>query len=91
MVALLIPGAFDEFVHAVFVITEVWLLSDNSAISDCLMMFCPVILQRNHMVRVGSDVRRLLKRSMEMWKLNSFEALLCEAECCAAQQATKIE
>ena len=57
MVVLLIPGALDGFVHAVFVITEVWLLSDNSAISDCLMMFCPVILQRNHMVRVGSDVR----------------------------------
>ena len=44
-----------------FVTTEVRLLSDNSAISDCLMMFCQVILQRNHMVRVGSDVRRLVK------------------------------
>ena len=37
--------------------TEVRLLTDNSATSDCLMMFCPVVLQRNHMVRVGSDVR----------------------------------
>ena len=37
------------------------------------------------MVRVGSDVRRLLKGCMEMWKSNSFEALLCKAECCAAQ------
>ena len=37
------------------------------------------------MVRVGSDVRRLLKRRMEMWKTNSFEALLCKAERCAAQ------
>ena len=36
--------------------TEVWLLTDNSAISDHLMIFCPVILQRNHMVRVGSDL-----------------------------------
>ena len=40
-----------------FVTTEVRLLSDNSAVSDGLMMFCKVILQRNHMVRVGSDVR----------------------------------
>ena len=65
--------------------TEVRLLTVNSAISDHLMMFCPEILQRNHMVRVGSDVRGLLKRRMEMWKSNSFEALLCEAEHCAAQ------
>ena len=65
--------------------TEVRLLTDNSTISDRLMMFCLVILQRNHMVRVGSDVHRLLKRCMEMWKSKSFEALLCEAECCAAQ------
>ena len=43
------------------------------------------MLQRNHMVRIGSDVHPLLKRRMEMWKANSFEALLCEAEQCAAQ------
>ena len=42
------------------------------------------------MVRVGSDVHRLLKRRMEMWKSNSFEALLCEAERCATQ-ATQTE
>ena len=48
--------------------SEVRLLIDNSAVSDRLMMYCPVMLQRNHMVRVGSDVRRLLKRRMEMWK-----------------------
>ena len=37
--------------------SEVRLLIDNSAVSDHLIMFCPVMLQRNHMVRVGSDVR----------------------------------
>ena len=65
--------------------TEVQLLTGNSAVSDHLMMLCPVILQRKHMVRLGSDVRRLLKRRMEMWKSKSFEALFCEAERCAAQ------
>ena len=65
--------------------SEVRLLIDNSVVSDHLLMFCPVMLQRNHMVRVGSDVRQLLKRRMEMWKTNSFEALLCEAEQWAAQ------
>ena len=56
-----IPGGAvgREFVD--LLTTEVRLLTDNSAISDRLMMFFPVILQRNHMVRVGSDVRRLLK------------------------------
>ena len=48
--------------------SEVRLLIDNSAFSDRLMMFCLVMLLRNHMVRVGSDVRRLLKLRMEMWK-----------------------
>ena len=65
--------------------SEVQLLIDSSAVSDRLMMLFPVMLQRNHMVRVGSDVRRLLKRRIEMWKTNSFKALLCEAEWCAAQ------
>ena len=37
--------------------TEVQLLTDNSAVSDRLMMLCPVILQRKHMARLGSDVR----------------------------------
>ena len=41
--------------------TGVQLLTDNSPVSYRLMMFCPVILQRNHMVRDGSDVHRLLK------------------------------
>ena len=67
----------SEFVD--LLTTGVQLLTDNSAVSDCLMMFCPVILQRNYMVRVGSDVHQLLKRHMEMWKSNSFKALLCEA------------
>ena len=51
-----LPGGAvgSEFVD--LLTTEVWLLTDNSAISDRLMMFCLVILQRNHMVRVGSDV-----------------------------------
>ena len=37
------------------------------------------------MVRVGSDVRCLLRRHMQLWKSDNFETLLCEAERCAAQ------
>ena len=52
-----LPGGAvgHEFVD--LLTTEVRLLTDNSAVFDRLMMFCPVILQRNHMMRVGSDVR----------------------------------
>ena len=80
-----LPGGAMGLEFVDLFITDVWLLTDNSAGFDHLMMFCPGILQRNHMVRVGSDVCQLLKRHMEMQKLNSFKALLCEAECCAAQ------
>ena len=65
------------------------MLIDNSAVSDRLMMSCPVMLQRNHMVRVGSDMCQLLKQRMEMWTTNSFEALLCEGERCAAQYSSR--
>ena len=35
-----------EFVD--LITTEVQLLTDSSAVSNCLMMFCPVILQNNY-------------------------------------------
>ena len=79
-----LPGGAVRCESVDLLTTEVWLLTDNSAVSDRLMMFFLAILQRNHFVRVGSDVRQLLKRRIEMGKSNSFEALLSEAERCAA-------
>ena len=39
----------------------------------------------NFMVKVASDIQCLLKRRMEIWKLNNFKALLSKAECRDAQ------
>ena len=56
-----LPGGTvgSEFVD--LLTTEVQLFTDNSTVSDHLMMLCLLTLQRNHMVRVGSDVHQLLK------------------------------
>ena len=45
---------------------EICMLTKNTTVSDRLMMLCPVVLQRNCMVRVGSDVRCLLRRRMQL-------------------------
>ena len=47
----------------------VQLLIENSAVSNHLIMFFLVILQRTHLVKVGSDVYQFLERRMEMSQL----------------------
>ena len=70
------PGGVVGHKFVDLLTTEVRLLIDNSAVSDRLMMFCPVMLQRIPMVKVGPDEFQLLKWRMEMSKAHSFEAFL---------------
>ena len=48
--------------------TEVRLLTDNYAVSDCLMTYCPVTLHRNYMVRV---VLMCVDFSRDVWRCGS--------------------
>ena len=57
---------------------EVALLSNGSFISERLIVLLGVILQRDTMVIKGTDIRRLLKRRMEMWRLEHYDELLFE-------------
>ena len=70
-----------EFVN--LLTNEVSMLSRGEAISERLIVFCGVVLQRDSMVNKGMDIRRLLKRRMDAWKQNRFDELVYELERCA--------
>ena len=65
-----------EFVN--LLTNEVSMLSRGEAISERLFVFCGVVLQRDSMVKKGTDIRRLLKRRMDSWKQNRFDELVYE-------------
>ena len=67
---------------------EVALVSNGSFISERLIVLLEVILQRDTMVVKGTDIRRLLKRRMEMWRLEHYDELLFEFERCAKKWAS---
>ena len=45
-------------------------------------MFGKLILQKDKNIRKSPDIKRLLKRRMQMWRDNLFEQLILEAELC---------
>ena len=57
---------------------EVTLLSRDEAKSEHLIMCMNVMLQRDVMIHRAADIRRLLKRHMEMWRENRFDELTCK-------------
>ena len=50
--------------------------------SERLMVFLAVILQRNHMVQKGKDIRRVLERRLTMWTNEEFDYLVEETVKC---------
>ena len=50
--------------------------------SECVLVFCPVMLQRDRFVRKGCDICRLLERRMKLWHDEQYDVLLQEAVCC---------
>jgi len=62
----------DELLH---------LVSGNYT-SECVVVFCFVMLQRDHIVQKGCDICHLIDRCMTQWREGLFDVLLQEATCC---------
>ena len=61
---------------------EIRHLSRGNYPSDRLIVFSSVVLQRDKLVRTGTDIRRTLNRRMSMWEENKFDLLVQEAIRC---------
>ena len=64
---------------------EVSKLANGEFRSERLVVFMSVLLQRDPLVKKGADVRRLLRRRMDLWRESQVTELLCEAERCSQQ------
>ena len=60
-------------------------LASSEVKSERVIVFTVVMLQRDAMVKKGTDVRRLLKRRMDAWRAGQIDELMFEAERCAQQ------
>ena len=50
--------------------------------SEKVIVFCSVMLQRDCLIRKGTDIYQLPERCMAMWQNGQFDALLQEARHC---------
>ena len=61
---------------------EVCSLSRRAFKSERLIVFLSVMLQRDIMVKKGTDIRRLLSRCMSLWQEGCIDLLIDEYERC---------
>lgn len=61
---------------------EVDSLTNKQTTSERVITFSAVVLQRDNQVKKASDIRKLIKRRLQMWNDGHFDALLSEAERC---------
>ena len=65
--------------------SEVSLLARGLACSERLIIFLSVLLQRDPLIRRGTDICRLQGNRLKDWKSEKFDSLIYEAERCARQ------
>ena len=63
--------------------SEIVLLAQGSIRSERVLVFLSAMLQRDPMVRRGTDIHCLLARRLQRWKEYCFEDLVNETERCA--------
>lgn len=55
---------------------EISMLTEKRVNSERFIIFCRIVLQRDRLVKKGSDVRRLLKRRIDAWRNENFDELV---------------
>ena len=83
-----VPGGSVGREFASLLAHEYDLLSLSQQKSEKPSMFGKWILQKDKNLRKSPDIRRLVKRRMNMWKNDLLEALIQEAELCEKKNAT---
>ena len=63
--------------------SEIDLLAQGSVRSERVLVFLSAMLQRDPMVRRGTDIHRLLARCLQRWREYCCEDLVNETERCA--------
>ena len=61
---------------------EISLLARGVERLEQVLVFLSVTLQRDPIVRRGTDICRLLCCRFKEWKEEKFESLVCDVECC---------
>ena len=62
---------------------------DRRESSERFIVYCRVVLQRDSGVKRSSDVRRLIKRRLDLWSSGNFGELVQEAVRCSSQGVRK--
>ena len=68
---------------------EISNLVDKRVNSERFIVYCRVILQRDSGIKRSSDVRRLIKRRLDLWCNENFNELVQEAVRCCSQGVRK--
>ena len=71
---------FHDFIDCLT--SEVSLLARGLGCSERLIIFLSVLLQRDPLIRRGTDIRRLLGNWLKDRKGEKFDSLVCEADHC---------
>lgn len=61
---------------------EIQDVSNGNCSSERIFFMCATILQKDKMITSSTDIRRLLKKRMDMWSESLFDELLQEATRC---------
>ena len=85
-----VPGGSVGREFASLLAHEYDLLSTSQQKSEKPSMFGKLILQKDKNIRKSPDIRRLVKRRMNMWKNDLLEELIQEAELCEKKMPQSI-